>query len=145
MCCTFHSHRTRKSQPTPSCIVVVFESRPKFAKYCSQGGGRTTSPNPSSTLCFRCCSVSHIREAIVKMLARPAFGQPSQVPDDRDDSHAAVLPEDSLNPSLRGHQLPKDLSTCVLWCAVGLGALVKGNPVESVRPPRFYQLSVSLP
>ena len=37
------------------------------------------------------------------------------------------------NLSLGGKQLPMDPSTCIFWCAVALGALVKGNPIESVR------------
>lgn len=103
------------------------------------------SPSPACfpTLPFAVfLSASAIREAIVKILARPAFGQPSQEPHDRDDSLDAILLEDSLNPSLRGHQLPKDPTTCVFWCAVALGALVKGNPIESVRT-RSNQVSRS--
>lgn len=92
-----------------------------------------TPPGLSSNRCVRCGSVSHIREAMVKLLARPAVGHPSQVPHNRDGSFEEVAPEGRLNPFLRGHQLPEDLSTCVFWCAVGLGALVKGNPIESVR------------
>lgn len=30
-------------------------------------------------------------------------------------------------------QLPKDPSFCTFWCAVALGALAKGSPIESVR------------
>ena len=70
---------------------------------------------------------------MVKILILPAAGQPSQAPHERHESFDDMAPEDILNPSLRGHQLPKDLSTCIFWCAVALGALVKGNPIESVR------------
>lgn len=66
-------------------------------------------------------------------MARPGIGRPSQVSQDREDSFDSVAPEDSLDPSVRGHRLPKDLSTCVFWCAVGMGALVKGKPIETVR------------
>lgn len=29
-------------------------------------------------------------------------------------------------------EFPMNASTCVFWCAVALGALVKGSPIESV-------------
>lgn len=43
---------------------------------------------------------------------------------------------------LRANHLLKDPSFCTFWCAVALGALAKGIPVESVRlapirPPNF--------
>ena len=38
---------------------------------------------------------------------------------------------DTLMPA--DSELPMDPSTCVFWCAVALGALVKGRPIESVR------------
>ena len=31
-----------------------------------------------------------------------------------------------------GKELPMNPSTCMFWCAVGLGALVRGSPIESV-------------
>lgn len=34
--------------------------------------------------------------------------------------------------ALVGGQPPVDPSTCTFWCAVGIGALVKGRPIESV-------------
>lgn len=97
-----------------------------------QHGGGLTSRCLSPNVSFHRSSVSQIREAIVNMLARPSIGQPSQEALDRHKSFHASTPKDSLNPSLRAHQLSKDANTCVFWSAVALGALVKGNPVESV-------------
>lgn len=41
--------------------------------------------------------------------------------------------KDSASTALEGNQLPMDPPTCTFWCAVALGALVKGTPVDSVR------------
>ncbi|CAM9879849.1 unnamed protein product [Ectocarpus sp. 13 AM-2016] len=48
------------------------------------------------------------------------------------------------NGTLLGEtQLPMDPSTCIFWCTVALGALVKGSPLESVA--NYFRLaSVSL-
>ena len=82
------------------------------------------------------------------MLARrPGVGQPSQAARNhrRDESFDEIAPEDSLNLSLRRErELPDGLSACIFWSAVGLGAVVKGNPIESVRiilPIAFVSLS----
>lgn len=72
---------------------------------------------------------------MVKILVRPAIVQPLQESHERGDSIDAITPEYGVNPSLTGEDLPEDLSTCVFWSAVGLGAIVKGNPIESVRMP----------
>lgn len=34
-------------------------------------------------------------------------------------------------------QLPKDSSRCTFWCAIAVGALAKGSPVESVSGSRL--------
>ena len=34
--------------------------------------------------------------------------------------------------ALRGKGLPTEASTCIFWCAVALGALVRGSPIETV-------------
>ena len=39
-------------------------------------------------------------------------------------------------------QVPVGPSTCVFWCAVALGALVKGRPIESVRNGLQYYIPV---
>eukprot|EP00903_Cladosiphon_okamuranus_P006027 g5945.t1 len=38
-----------------------------------------------------------------------------------------------------GKQLPSDASTCLLWCAIALGALVRGCPLATVE--RYYHLA----
>ena len=88
---------------------------------------------------------SQIREAMVKMLSSPpAVGQPPpQALPARGGPFDQLVPRGGLNASsVGGRQFPKDLSTCVFWSSVGLGALVKGNPVESVRT-LHQQFSVS--
>ena len=34
--------------------------------------------------------------------------------------------------ALSGKDLPMDPSTCIFWCAVALGAFVRGSPIETV-------------
>jgi len=31
-----------------------------------------------------------------------------------------------------GRRLPMDPSSCIFWCAVAVGALVRGSPIETV-------------
>ena len=94
-------------------------------------------PPPASQRSTHACTVSRcacsdIRGAMVKIMLAPASrrqaafgiggggaGQPSAV---------AIG-----NAFGGGKELPMDPSTCMFWCAVALGALVKGSPVESVR------------
>ncbi|CAM9184713.1 unnamed protein product [Ectocarpus fasciculatus] len=44
----------------------------------------------------------------------------------------AIGTGDGIGTLLGGTQLPMDPSTCIFWCAVALGALVKGSPLEAV-------------
>lgn len=56
---------------------------------------------------------------------QPAFGERSTNVDESWWSSALV--------DARGAQaLPRDSSTCTLWCAVALGALVRGHPLSQV-------------
>ena len=66
-------------------------------------------------------------------MARGEIRRPSGVLHD-DDEAAGAFEEtaDRENLKLRGKQPHMDPSTCIFWCAVALGALVKGNPIESV-------------
>eukprot|EP00903_Cladosiphon_okamuranus_P015997 g14773.t2 len=75
---------------------------------------------------------SDIRETMVNMFACSAIGQQSQEQCDRGDSLDASMAEDSFNRFLIGRELPKHSSTCIFWCAVALGALLRGNPIDSV-------------
>lgn len=47
--------------------------------------------------------------------------------------------EGSVSTDSGQNQLPMDPSTCIFWSAVGLGALVKGNPVQLVRALMILQ------
>ncbi|CAM9441777.1 unnamed protein product, partial [Laminaria digitata] len=71
-------------------------------------------------------SQSNIRETMVNIFAGSVSVHESHsgeysMTDQRFDT---IVPADS--------QLPVDPSICVFWCAVALGALVKGRPIESV-------------
>lgn len=87
-------------------------------------------PTAHDTLCF-----SHIRETMVNIMASPASQQPSDsMLSWVDQGHLDTSEgEDGASAALGGNQLPMDPPTCTFWCAVAMGALVKGSPVESVR------------
>lgn len=81
-------------------------------------------------------TTSHIREAMIKVMASPSVRHPSDsanAPWDRGQFGAVTNGEGS---ELDGNQHPTDPSACTFWCAVALGALVKGCPVEAVRTIR---------
>eukprot|EP00903_Cladosiphon_okamuranus_P021696 g19947.t2 len=74
---------------------------------------------------------------MVNIMGRPEFRYPTGVRLDDDFYEAvgasdAVATEGDLNTASGLKQIPVDPSTCIFWCAVDLGALVKGNPIESV-------------
>ncbi|CAM9538320.1 unnamed protein product [Ectocarpus sp. 8 AP-2014] len=83
---------------------------------------------------------SHIRETMVNIMVSPAIQQ-SFVGGD----FGAEGPFDSIAGGVewskvsRGHQLPMNPSTCTFWCAIALGALAKGSPLESVA--KYCQLA----
>ncbi|CAM9112194.1 unnamed protein product [Ectocarpus sp. 13 AM-2016] len=76
---------------------------------------------------------SHIRETMVNIMVSPAIQQPFVGGD-----FGAEGPFDSIAEGVEwsktsgGHQLPMNPSTCTFWCAIALGALAKGSPLESV-------------
>ena len=45
---------------------------------------------------------------------------------------AGIAERDTFRQSLTGRDSPMNSSTCMFWCAVALGALVKGSPLQSV-------------
>ncbi|CAM9497763.1 unnamed protein product, partial [Ectocarpus sp. 13 AM-2016] len=83
---------------------------------------------------------SHIRETMVNIMVSPAIQQ-SFVGGD----FGAEGPFDSIaggaewSKASGGHQLPMNPSTCTFWCAIALGALAKGTPLESVA--KYCQLA----
>ncbi|CAM9468849.1 unnamed protein product [Ectocarpus fasciculatus] len=74
---------------------------------------------------------SHIRGEMVKMMASSAAQHQPGAPHDSTEQgqSGAVFTEDGITT---GNQLLPGPSACTFWCAVGVGALVKGSPVESV-------------
>ncbi|CAM9627688.1 unnamed protein product [Ectocarpus sp. 12 AP-2014] len=74
---------------------------------------------------------SHIRGAMVRMMAGSTPHHQSGAPHDSpaQGQFGSIFTEDGITT---GNQLSTGPSACTFWCAVGLGALVKGSPVESV-------------
>lgn len=72
---------------------------------------------------------------MVKIMAPPAPGKQSAREDHcgEEGQFDAVARESIVSNALGGSELPMDASTCIFWCAVAVGALVKGIPTESVR------------
>ncbi|CAM9597989.1 unnamed protein product [Ectocarpus sp. 13 AM-2016] len=76
-------------------------------------------------------SHSRIRETMVKIMASPAPLQQSAVGGACGEVGSKVRAPCWSKASER-NQPPMDPSNCTFWCAIALGALAKGNPVESV-------------
>ncbi|CAM9151229.1 unnamed protein product [Ectocarpus sp. 8 AP-2014] len=77
---------------------------------------------------------SRIRETMVKIMTSLSSLQQSVVGADYDAGghlDAIARGEEWIKASER-NQLPRDPSTCTFWCAIALGALAKGSPIESV-------------
>ncbi|CAM9393289.1 unnamed protein product, partial [Hapterophycus canaliculatus] len=79
---------------------------------------------------------SQIRETVVKIMApdvprrKADFGNDYHV----DGGQLSARDVGSTFGNLFGtKQLPKDPSFCTFWCAVAVGALSKGSPIESVK------------
>ncbi|CAM9174759.1 unnamed protein product [Ectocarpus sp. 4 AP-2014] len=74
---------------------------------------------------------SHIRGEMVRMMtlstAPNRLGASHDSPDQ--GQSGAIFTEDGITT---GNQFSAGPSACTFWCAVGVGALVKGSPVESV-------------
>lgn len=71
--------------------------------------------------------ISNIRGTLVKMFAGPVSVQNSDSGDySTTDQHFDTV-------IAANGELPVDPSTCVFWCAVALGSLMKGRPIKSVR------------
>ncbi|CAN0495149.1 unnamed protein product [Ectocarpus sp. 12 AP-2014] len=88
---------------------------------------------------------SHIRGAMVSLMTRATASRRHHSPcDSPAPGRPYAIGTGDGNGTLLGEtQLPMDPSTCIFWCAVALGALVKGSPLESVA--KYFRLaSVSL-
>lgn len=82
-------------------------------------------------LCDLVVATSHIRGAMVRMMTLSTAQQLGDSPYDclEQGRLDTILTEDGITT---GNQLSMGPSACTFWCAVGLGALVKGSPVHSV-------------
>lgn len=118
--------------------------------FCARPPARRRTSSPLTTL-LRVCSprllawsttTSHIREAMIKVMTHPSVqhpyhpsGTPHGAPWDRGQFNAVTNGGSSGGCGLddQGNQYPMDPSICTFWCAVALGALVKGSPIEAVR------------
>ncbi|CAM9567655.1 unnamed protein product [Ectocarpus fasciculatus] len=75
---------------------------------------------------------SHIRGEMVRMMALPtAPHRPGASHDSTEQCQFGATPTDD-DGITTGNQHTAGPSACTFWCAVGVGALVKGSPVESV-------------
>ncbi|CAN0140050.1 unnamed protein product, partial [Ectocarpus sp. 12 AP-2014] len=74
---------------------------------------------------------SHIRGEMVRMMTLSTTpNRPGASHDSAEQGQfGAIFSEDGITT---GNQLSAGPSACTFWCAVGVGALVKGSPVESV-------------
>eukprot|EP00752_Nemacystus_decipiens_P010138 g9034.t1 len=75
---------------------------------------------------------SHIRETMVNIMARPAIQQPAGDDCAETEAFDAMARAGNLITAFGANQPTMSPSTCIFWCAVALGALVKGYPIESV-------------
>ncbi|CAM9167899.1 unnamed protein product, partial [Ectocarpus fasciculatus] len=75
---------------------------------------------------------SHVRGAMVRMMTGPTAQQQLSALHDspQQGQFGAVFTEGGITT---GTQLSTGPSACTFWCAVGVGALVKGTPTASVR------------
>ncbi|CAN0351208.1 unnamed protein product [Ectocarpus sp. 6 AP-2014] len=80
-------------------------------------------------------TTSHIRETMVKIMTPRSSLQQSAVGADERFVDTNAPGANWIKASER-NQLPMDLSTCTFWCAIALGALAKGRPIESASLPR---------
>lgn len=71
---------------------------------------------------------------MVNILRSPACRQQSAFGIDCGEAAQpdALAMNEGFDNRFGGYELPTDPSTCVFWCAVALGSLVKGSPIESV-------------
>ncbi|CAM9545027.1 unnamed protein product, partial [Hapterophycus canaliculatus] len=87
---------------------------------------------------------SEIRETMVKMMV-PALAR--REPDcgtncfDKEGQVGGLKGRGTFGHASGIDPLPKDPSVCTFWCAVALGALAKGSPVESVAS--YAQLAIA--
>lgn len=73
---------------------------------------------------------SDVREAMVKIMLSSTATVARR--DCGEDSSGTVAIGVDFGRAVVGCDLPMDPSTCTFWCAVGIGALVKGCSIESV-------------
>ncbi|CAM9689429.1 unnamed protein product [Ectocarpus sp. 6 AP-2014] len=80
-------------------------------------------------------TTSHIRETMVKIMTPPSSLQQSAVGADERSVDTNAPGANWIKASERNQPF-MDPSTCTFWCAIALGALAKGSPIESASLPR---------
>lgn len=80
---------------------------------------------------------SHIRETMMRLMVPSAPRQQSSTGDVHGvhEHFDAIDRGDFFCDSLGERHISEGPSACVFWCAVAMGALVKGSSLESVRRP----------
>ncbi|CAM9554408.1 unnamed protein product [Ectocarpus sp. 4 AP-2014] len=70
-----------------------------------------------------------VRETMVTLMMSPTRQQAIGMRDcDADENFDALVLEDRVGSTWEGDDLPK---ACTFWCAIAIGALAKGHPIES--------------
>ncbi|CBN75400.1 hypothetical protein Esi_0093_0019 [Ectocarpus siliculosus] len=84
---------------------------------------------------------SHIRETMVEMMTAPAPLQQPAIAGiwDEETRFSEIERRANCRKASDVNQLPMNPQSCTFWCAIALGAVAKGNPVESVE--KYSQLA----
>ena len=79
-------------------------------------------------------SASRIRESMVKIMVTSDSREQPTVGDGCGEGSRldAIMGRGEFHNATTEENVLMDPSTCVFWCAVALGALVRGSPVEMV-------------
>lgn len=90
--------------------------------------------HPATSTLLPPAFVSHIRESMVKIMVGTDTRHPPAFGDDRGQRPLGDGTAEGVEfrTESGGRGLPMDPSTCVFWCAIALGALVRGSPFETV-------------
>lgn len=80
------------------------------------------------------CLTSHIRESMVQIMVTPDPRQQSLLEADhsKDWQLRGMTATKACRVPLEGGDTPMNPSACIFWCAVALGALIRGSPIHAV-------------
>ncbi|CAN0499347.1 unnamed protein product, partial [Ectocarpus sp. 8 AP-2014] len=74
-----------------------------------------------------------VREVMVTLMISPTRQQSIATRNcDVENEFDTIVSEDNVGNTWKRDDLPANPSTCTFWCAVAIGALAEGHPIESV-------------